>query len=128
MKEWASVTLFKFIRVKTVAIADIHFSFMRGDHGDGLAFDGPEPKGGVAHSFPPPDGRVHFDAAQKWSGRGERDGFDIETVGLHELGHVLGLGHSGVQGAVMYPVISHGERKHLHEDDVKGVKTLYKLK
>ncbi|KAL0440839.1 UNVERIFIED_CONTAM: Metalloendoproteinase 2-MMP [Sesamum radiatum] len=128
MKEWASVMFFKFIRVKSIARADIRFSFMRGDHGDGLPFDGPEPKGGLAHSFPAPDGRVHFDAAQKWSAHGEEDGIDIQTVGLHELGHVLGLGHSSVHEAVMYPVISPGERKSLHEDDIRGIKALYKFK
>ncbi|GFP98478.1 metalloendoproteinase 1 [Phtheirospermum japonicum] len=117
MQEWASVTRFKFFRVKSVAQANIRISFMRGHHG-----------GGLAHSFAPPDGRVHFDAAQNWSTSGAENAFDIQTVGLHELGHVLGLGHSNVHQAVMHATIAPGERKKLHEDDIKGIKALYKLK
>ncbi|KAL0342788.1 UNVERIFIED_CONTAM: hypothetical protein Scaly_1941400 [Sesamum calycinum] len=126
MKEWASVTFFKFIRVKSIARADIRFSFMHGDHGDGLPFDGPEPKGGLAHSFPAPDGRVHFDAAQKWSAHGRKMVLIYRQLGC--MNWAMFLGHSSVHEAVMYPVISPGERKNLHEDDIRGIKALYKLK
>ncbi|KAI3454551.1 hypothetical protein Pfo_011214 [Paulownia fortunei] len=128
MQEWASVTLFKFFRVKSLNQANIRVSFLRGHHGDGLPFDGPNPKGGLAHAFPPPDGRVHFDAAQNWSDSGDENAFDIQTIGLHEMGHALGLGHSNVHQAVMYATVGPGEVKNLHEDDIKGIKALYKLK
>ena len=52
--------------------------------------------------------------------------FDLETVNLHELGHGLGLSHSGVGGAVMYPSVGAGQAKRvLHQDDVDGVSFLY---
>jgi len=50
--------------------------------------------------------------------------FDIETVYLHENGHVLGLGHSAVFGAVMEPIYA-GERISLHPDDEAGIAFLY---
>ena len=52
--------------------------------------------------------------------------YDVETVMLHENGHVLGLGHSNVSGAVMEPY--YGEvRRALHADDIDGVRFLYPL-
>ncbi|KAK6148438.1 hypothetical protein DH2020_019350 [Rehmannia glutinosa] len=126
--EWASVTPFMFFRVKSLEQANIPISFLRGHHGDELPFGGPNSVGGLAHSFPPRDGRIHFDAAQNWSHSGDENAFDIQTVGLHELGHVLGLGHSNVHQAVMYATIAFGERKKLHGDDIRGIKALYKLK
>ena len=50
--------------------------------------------------------------------------YDVETVYLHENGHVLGLGHSDVTGAVMEPVYA-GERRILHQDDIAGITFLY---
>jgi len=51
-------------------------------------------------------------------------GIDVETVFLHENGHVVGLGHSDVTGAVMEAVYA-GMRQSLHPDDVCGIQTLY---
>ena len=50
--------------------------------------------------------------------------FDAETVFLHENGHVLGLGHSDVTGAVMEAYYG-GPRQSLHADDIAGVSFLY---
>jgi hypothetical protein len=49
---------------------------------------------------------------------------DIETVMLHEDGHVLGLNHSTDAGAVMYPVVLE-VRRELSTGDVAGVTWLY---
>ena len=52
--------------------------------------------------------------------------FDLETVNLHELGHGLGLSHSGTFAAVMYPSVSGGVSKRvLHQDDIDGVSFIY---
>ncbi|KAK6153340.1 hypothetical protein DH2020_012979 [Rehmannia glutinosa] len=126
LKEWSSVTPFKFYYVKNVSRAEIKFSFMSGDHGDGYPFG--DPRGGLGHGFAPPDGRVHFDVNQNWSWAGKRNAFDMKTAGLHELGHVLGLGHSTIVEAIMYPSVHPGERKKLHKDDINGIKALYKLR
>lgn len=79
---------------------------------------------GLAHTFAPPDGRIHFDRNQNWSSKGETNAYDIQTVGLHDLGHALGLGHRN-EKAVMFPLVEPGEVKGLHEDDVEGIKFLY---
>src|SRR5437867_1367203 len=50
--------------------------------------------------------------------------FDVEAVAAHELGHVLGLHHSGVESATMWPLSSVLQRR-LDMDDVTGVRVLY---
>ena len=49
---------------------------------------------------------------------------DVETVFLHENGHVLGLGHSDVTGSIMEAVYA-GVRRDLHQDDIDGISSLY---
>nr|GEV15132.1 metalloendoproteinase 1-like [Tanacetum cinerariifolium] len=126
---WAAASgYFTFYRVNDIAIADIKISFERGDHGDGGAFDGPY--GILAHAFYPPDGRMHYDAAETWSvGPGPvPDTIDLQTVALHEIGHLLGLGHSEDENAIMWSSIPSGSLKGLNADDILGVKALYGLK
>ncbi len=50
--------------------------------------------------------------------------FDVETVILHENGHVAGLGHSEVDGAVMFATY-HGTDRQLDQDDINGITFLY---
>ena len=50
--------------------------------------------------------------------------FDLETVLLHENGHVAGLSHSEDLAAVMHSTY-HGWQRALHADDIAGVISLY---
>ncbi|KAI3842105.1 hypothetical protein MKX03_018379 [Papaver bracteatum] len=120
---WAEVSHFKFSEATNEA-ADIVIGFYSGDHGDGSSFDGPG--GTLAHSFSPTDGRLHFDAEENWSTNPKQDMMDIETVAVHEIGHLLGLEHSSEPKAIMYPIILFGSQKRkLHGDDVQGIQALY---
>ena len=78
----------------------------------------------VTTALPKP---VHFDDSENRWAVGRVDGaFDIESVALHEFGHILGLTHSAVAGAVMQPAIDDGvTRRVLADDDVEGVRSLY---
>ena len=58
-----------------------------------------------------------------WSTDGVND-YDVETVYLHENGHVVGLGHSEVVEAIMYAYYG-GVRRVLHQDDKDGISALY---
>ena len=42
----------------------------------------------------------------QWSVGAVLGAMDYETVTLQEIGHLLGLGHSSVQGAIMWPSIN----------------------
>ncbi|MEK0330675.1 MAG: matrixin family metalloprotease [Nitrosopumilus sp.] len=50
--------------------------------------------------------------------------FDVETVYLHENGHVAGLGHSQYDTAIMYPYYQ-GPNHVLQDDDIDGITFLY---
>uniref|UniRef100_A0A7N0VA65 Peptidase metallopeptidase domain-containing protein n=1 Tax=Kalanchoe fedtschenkoi TaxID=63787 RepID=A0A7N0VA65_KALFE len=82
-------------------------------------------EGVLAHAFAPTNGRMHFDATENWTIHPLQNAMHIETVAVHEIGHLLGLGHSTVQDAIMYPTIPYGVNKLLHADDREGVRVLY---
>ncbi|KAL9678459.1 hypothetical protein QQ045_016303 [Rhodiola kirilowii] len=67
----------------------------------------------------------HYDADESWSVNPDPNAFHYETVALHEIGHLLGLGHSSVQAAIMFPSISPGVVKGLGADDIEGIRVLY---
>ncbi|PIA35620.1 hypothetical protein AQUCO_03500166v1 [Aquilegia coerulea] len=125
---WATVIPLSFTESKAYRMADIKVGFYNGDHGDGEPFDGV--LGVLGHAFSPQSGRFHLDAAETWAidlgSEKSRDAVDLESVMTHEIGHVLGLAHSSVQEAVMYPSLSPRTKKvNLRYDDVKGVQALY---
>jgi len=54
--------------------------------------------------------------------------FDLQTVATHEVGHLIGLDHSGLANAVMYPYGDSGTggvKYELAMDDVVGSAALY---
>ncbi|XP_019185315.1 PREDICTED: metalloendoproteinase 3-MMP-like [Ipomoea nil] len=124
LRNWESVGPFIFYKFR-YANADIKFTLFRGDHGDGKPFDGPG--GSYAHAFPPTNGNCHFDADENWAEFGPpHNGLDIQSVALHEIGHLLGLDHSENPDAVMYYRFEYGEKRRvLTTDDKNGLKALY---
>ncbi|MCH8132506.1 MAG: di-trans,poly-cis-decaprenylcistransferase, partial [Myxococcales bacterium] len=64
-----------------------------------------------------PEADMGMNTKFSWAVDGSQ--FDVETVLLHENGHVAGLGHSTVAGAVMEATYA-GARRQLHQDDIDG--------
>ncbi|KAG5224573.1 hypothetical protein OIU78_022869 [Salix suchowensis] len=123
-QKWAQVTSFTFTEAADGASADIVIAFYRGDHGDGDPFDGPGKI--LAHGFFPQDGRLHYDADENWSTNPAMDQTDLESVSVHEIGHLLGLHHSNDRESIMYPSIQIGTKKRdLTQDDIDGIHALY---
>jgi hypothetical protein len=58
-----------------------------------------------------------------WATNGVNN-YDVETVLLHENGHVAGLGHSSDINAIMYPSYQTINRS-LQTDDINGITFLY---
>ena len=53
--------------------------------------------------------------------------WNIEAIMVHEVGHVLGIGHSNVTGATMYPSISscNAQSATIAQDDADALAQLY---
>ncbi|MCF6402919.1 matrixin family metalloprotease [Chitinophaga filiformis] len=129
---WAAQTNLAFVE-SCAANADIVISWVTGDHGDGYPFN--DGAGGVlAHTFyPPPSGPnglpgdMHFDDAETWTlstRSGSSQPIDLVSVAAHEIGHALGLAHSTVEGALMYPYYN-GSHRYLAQDDINGIRAIY---
>lgn len=127
---WSTVTPLTFTETDSFAAADIKIGFFSGDHGDGEPFDGL--LGTLAHAFSPPNGRFHLDGEEDWVVTGDvtkssvSTAVDLESVAVHEIGHLLGLGHSSVEESIMFPTITSRTRKvELATDDIQGIQVLY---
>lgn len=89
----------------------------------------------IAHSEYPPNcpwmtyGRprpLHFNGAYQWSIGAESNAYDVESVALHEIGHLLGLEHSEDNSAVMYAYTDpNSTKRELTDDDRLGYCILY---
>ncbi|KAI3921275.1 hypothetical protein MKX01_001412 [Papaver californicum] len=108
LSSWEAVSNFRF-RVPTSIreMNDILMGFHRLSHGDGNPFD--VPLGVFGHGFGPEDGEAHLDADKNWSTNPDQSMTDLETVCLHELGHVLRLGHNSDTNSIMYSGIGGGQ-------------------
>jgi hypothetical protein len=120
---WQQQIFMDFVEVGTANKPNFTVGWFTGSHGDNSPFDW---VGNIlAHAFFPPPcggphaGKLHFDDAEVWSLTGAGNTFDVETVALHEIGHLLGLDHSTVPGAVMFPTYG-GPRWALAADDIAG--------
>lgn len=77
------------------------------------------------------DADIVTNARYSWTSQREPDGcsseFFIEGVMVHEIGHGLGLGHSNVSGATMYPSVSscNNNPATTAADDNAGINDLY---
>uniref|UniRef100_A0AAX7U958 Matrix metalloproteinase-9 n=1 Tax=Astatotilapia calliptera TaxID=8154 RepID=A0AAX7U958_ASTCA len=65
-----------------------------------------------------------YDDDQKW-GFCPDQGYSLFLVAAHEFGHALGLDHSNIREALMYPMYSYAEDFSLHSDDISGIQYLY---
>ncbi|MFF0447628.1 matrixin family metalloprotease [Streptomyces sp. NPDC004609] len=70
---------------------------------------------------------LHFDNGEHfWSIGAVSNAHDVESVALHEIGHLIGLQHSSVSNAVMFPSIgTNTVHRTLATDDKDGALTLY---
>ncbi len=77
------------------------------------------------------DADVYTNTRYSFTSSGETDGcsgeFDMDGIMVHEVGHVIGIGHSNVAGATMYPTVSscNFNNRTLEADDRAAMTDLY---
>ncbi|NP_001079862.1 matrix metallopeptidase 7 (matrilysin, uterine) precursor [Xenopus laevis] len=122
---WSNVTPLQFTAISS-GDADIFIRFGARAHGDSLPFDGPS--GVLAHAYAPGrgiGGDAHFDEDESWTS--SRAGFNLFLVAAHEFGHSLGLDHSTVPQALMFPNYRYEDTAtfSLSQDDINGIQSIY---
>lgn len=85
-------------------------------------FDGAN--GVLAHAWPlnatkPFAGQLHIDEHEDWTKT------NLQTVLIHELGHVFNLDHSDIKNSIMYASYT-GPKTELTEDDLNGLAEVFK--
>lgn len=79
-----------------------------------LAFEPPPMNGGTLA------GDIVFNSNATWGSQG----YDIETVAIHEFGHALGMDHSTLSNADMYAYYN-GTKTTSSSDDIAGIQSIY---
>jgi hypothetical protein len=70
---------------------------------------------------------IDINVSYPWANNGDPNAYDVQAVYTHEVGHLLGLGHSTDTLATMYPTVDEGELhwRDLHTDDIQGILIIY---
>ncbi|KAK9437889.1 peptidoglycan binding protein [Metarhizium brunneum] len=82
---------------------------------------------GFGTKFPGMPKPVHFDETEVQWALGKQEGkYDVESVALHEIGHLLGMLHNGNKESIMYPATEANKlARKLSELDKTGIRRLY---
>ncbi|KAK6266508.1 hypothetical protein QUC31_017345 [Theobroma cacao] len=105
-----AVSSFRLYSIKQGAQADVRIHSFRNDHGDGIPIG--SPRNIFAYAFAPQDGTFQYNADKNWSTNPTAPNeVDLESVAVHEMGHIPGLGHSQDEAAIMFPIIPMGTTK-----------------
>jgi len=123
---WSDITPLNFARIDHWREADIVVDVNKkaegfGKKGDILAWA----------ELPPTsdwDGQLwtQFDKAEDWVvEREDSDDTILQCVAVHEIGHLLGLGHSSHMSSIMYPYQHTDLIKTPQEEDIRAIQTLY---
>lgn len=141
---WASVSNLSFTEVNNASLADLIIGFGFGQHcevytGSNLSCannnfdDSGDPFTGrnlLAHGYFPAisqyEGDLHFDEFETWSTQINNFETNLFGVAVHELGHSLGLDHSGDPNAIMYDTYNpQNPTVQLNGDDIAAIQQLY---
>lgn len=123
--------MFKFMKSSTKTTNKVKYDKLTDTHKDALA---------VTHTFhttnPGADGWMHItktpieiNTKYQWdtsSNTCASGMYHLRSVLRHEYGHAIGIAHSDLNSACMYPTIPSGKVKNLTSDDIQAGEAIYK--
>lgn len=120
---WSNATALNFIETTSFNGSDIRIAFLTLDGKGGTV-------GGSYINNSVNVGSVYLDADEQWvlpsENVVEEDDVDLESVVMHQVGHLLGLGHSSVEEAIMYPIVLQEKKIELvNDDDLQRIQEIY---
>lgn len=135
---WASVVPVHFVEVADDGLEYFQNSRQHGQlrfrhiYINGPDIPGQPPTTKAQAYFPygvdPYAGDVEFDNSDRWQEAGTLPIPDVLGAATHEIGHTLGLAHTGVQQANMYWIFRRTKGLDdgwLHPDDIAGIRSIY---
>ncbi|CAL8139136.1 unnamed protein product [Orchesella dallaii] len=121
---WEAATPFTFTP-STDERVDINIRFEMKQHTAGHNFSFDVPAMNLAYASNQPAGVIYFNDEVHWTS-GSKQGINFLQVAVHEIGHVLGLGHSNVGNALMFPIYNgYLSNFQLNLDDAQKIEGLY---
>ncbi|XP_058772348.1 metalloendoproteinase 2-MMP-like [Vicia villosa] len=120
---WSKVTGLNFTETMTYSDSDIKIAFLNLD-GEGQMV------GATYINETRNDRLMYFDINEQWvfSNKSDidEDDVDFESAVMHQIGHLLGLEHSSVEEAIMYPIVLPKQKIELvNEDDLQKIQQIY---
>jgi len=120
---WSNATALNFFETTSFNRSDIRIAFLTLDGKGGTV-------GGSYINNSVNVGSVYLDADEQWvlpsENVVEEDDVDLESVVMHQVGHLLGLGHSSVEEAIMYPIVLQEKKIELvNVDDLQRIQEIY---
>ncbi len=134
---WASVAPLNFVEVPDVGppASDLDYTMTPGMADIRFGHHDIDGFGNVkAHTYFPYSttdglaGDVHFDDSDRWAVVGSLTYPDLLGCAEHEIGHALGLDHSGFPTSIMYPTFVRMDGPgtgYLTADDIAGIQSIY---
>ena len=123
---WSNVADLHFTQIDSKADANILIDIGSGPSHN---FDGPQ--GTLAWAYLPPrqdyTGQLlmKFDTEEIWSDKENVRGTLLKNVAAHEIGHILGLGHSEINTALMAPYYNKDVFEPQQNDDIIRIQNIY---
>ncbi|XP_054824732.1 metalloendoproteinase 2-MMP-like [Prosopis cineraria] len=126
-RRWSNVAKMNFTQTTSFNEADIKIMFASLDEELGVV-------GGSWLDDTAKSWDVVLDSDEKWvllsEDTTESDELDLESAVMHQIGHVLGLSHSAIEEAVMYPFVLPSKKRKVDfaQDDLERIQQLYGTK
>ncbi|XP_028801832.1 metalloendoproteinase 2-MMP-like [Neltuma alba] len=126
-RRWSEVTKLNFSETTSFNEASIQIMFSSLDGNLGVV-------GGAWPDNTTTSWDVVLDSDEKWAlpseDMTESDELDLESAVMHQMGHVLGLSHSAIEEAIMYPFIVPSKKRKVDfaKDDLEKIQQLYSAK